>query len=70
MGYNRSGQRHKERLRQRRKEERRVAAKAAAAQAEGNKGPSDQVKNVAHSATGKAADPAHAVVDKVTDKGR
>jgi hypothetical protein len=32
MGYNRSGQRFKEKMRRRRKEERRLAAKAAAAE--------------------------------------
>jgi len=68
MGYNRSGQRHKERLRQRRKEERRVAAKAAAAQAEATKGLGERVKGMAHTGAAKAAGLAHAVVDKVTGK--
>jgi hypothetical protein len=47
MGYNRSGHRRKERLRQRRKEERRVAAKAAAAQTKENKGLGGRVKDLA-----------------------
>ena len=67
MGYNRSGDRHKERLNRRRKEERRLIAKALAA-SEG-KGLGERVKDLAHSVAEKAADLAHAVVDKVIGKG-
>ena len=67
MGYNRSGDRHKQRLNRRRKEERRLIAKAVAAGQ--GKGLGERVKDLAHAVAEKASDLAHAVVDKVTGKG-